>query len=165
MFSNIYFTTNLIKSFFFKFHSDFLFLPLVSIRDEYHTVFFVISRLPADSSTNMSVLLTICLYFNAFLASFILLSYLYMKYYIFNHWKKKGVDFIPPTFPFGNFKDVLFGKKSMGVAVADIYKVFKSKGVQHGGYFAFNQPVFTTTCPELVRNITCKDFPHFEERG
>lgn len=70
-----------------------------------------------------------------------------------------------PSFPFGNFKDVVFARKSMGVAISDIYKEFKSKGVQYGGYYAFNQPVFTTTSPELIKNIIVKDFNNFDERG
>jgi cytochrome P450 family 6 len=97
--------------------------------------------------------LSLCL-----LASF----YIYFKV-SFNYWKKRNVPYVKPTFPFGNFGDMLFLSSSIGHTFEKIYK--KLDGEKYGGTYAFTKPGFIFRDPDIIKNVLVKDFSSFHDRG
>jgi cytochrome P450 family 6 len=96
-----------------------------------------------------------------FLGIFLVL-YVYYKY-SYSYWKKKGVAYLEPSFPFGNIAEALLQRKSMGLAFQDIYN--KLDGYKIGGAFSFMRPMLIVREPEMIKNILVKDFAHFHDHG
>lgn len=72
---------------------------------------------------------------------------------------------LQPEFFYGDLRDVLTGKASLGETFKDFYNIFKSKGVKFGGvYWAFN-PVLVLLDLKLIKQIMVKDFAYFTDRG
>ncbi|KAJ6649781.1 putative cytochrome P450 6a14 [Pseudolycoriella hygida] len=88
-------------------------------------------------------------------------AYLYMKY-VFLHWKRRGVPFLEPTFPFGNFKDMILQRLSLSDMVTTLYN--KSSDALVGVYVTVH-PSLIVRDPKLLRDILIKDFQHFTYRG
>lgn len=83
----------------------------------------------------------------------------------FSHWKKRGIYYIEPSFPYGNIKALATRKEFFGDTFKEFYKHFKSKGVKGGGVYTFLIPVFVAVDLDLVKNILQKDFGHFVNHG
>ncbi|CAD7079493.1 unnamed protein product [Hermetia illucens] len=79
----------------------------------------------------------------------------------YSYWKDRGVPFLKPTFPFGNFtpKKAIHFKDVTG----NIYNQ-KNGGPFVGGYF-FASPVVVATDLDFVQNVLIKDFSTFHNRG
>jgi cytochrome P450 family 6 len=92
----------------------------------------------------------------------ILVLYAYFKH-SYSYWKKKGVAYLEPSFPFGNIADAVLLKKSIGLVFQDTYN--QLEGYQFGGVFAFRRPLLVVREPELIKNILVKDFTHFHDHG
>jgi cytochrome P450 family 6 len=88
--------------------------------------------------------------------------YIYCKV-SFNYWQKRNVPFIKPTFPFGNFGDMLFLRACIGHLFEKIYK--KLDGEKYGGTYAFAKPGFVFRDPDIIKNVLVKDFSSFHDRG
>jgi cytochrome P450 family 6 len=88
--------------------------------------------------------------------------YVYCKV-SFNYWKKRNVPFVKPTFPFGNFGDMLFLSSSIGHFFEKIYK--KLDGEKYGGTYAITKPGFIFRDPDIIKNVLVKDFSSFHDRG
>lgn len=88
-------------------------------------------------------------------------AYFYVKY-VYSYWKRMGVKYLSPTFPFGNFGPTILQKKTGGELVADIYK--ENNGPFIGIFGAF-RPILVVRDPKIVRSIFIKDFQHFVDRG
>ncbi len=88
-------------------------------------------------------------------------AYLYVKH-LYGYWKRMGVKYIEPTFPFGNFGQTVLQKKTGGEMVADLYKTSDEPFI--GIYGAF-RPLLIVRDPKIVRSIFIKDFQHFVDRG
>lgn len=91
----------------------------------------------------------------------ITLIYLYVTH-IYSYWKKRGVPFIQPTFPFGNFAKNFLLKKSIGELTDEFYYSTSEPFI---GVFGAFRPTLVLRDPELVRNVLVKDFQHFQDRG
>ncbi|XP_059618289.1 probable cytochrome P450 6d5 [Phlebotomus argentipes] len=100
-----------------------------------------------------------------FIVSFIVATvgvfYFYLKG-VYKYWKKRNVEFVEPSFPFGNMKDVLLGRIDLGGALLDFYNQAKDKFF---GIYLINRPCLMIKDPELVKTIMIKDFDHFVDRG
>ncbi|XP_049788050.1 probable cytochrome P450 6a14 [Schistocerca cancellata] len=83
--------------------------------------------------------------------------------YSYKYWKKKGVPYLEPQFPFGNIYKSFVGKQSMPADVTDAYK--QLKGHRFGGIYFFNRPALVLVEPDLIRSILVKDFWTFQDRG
>jgi cytochrome P450 family 6 len=83
--------------------------------------------------------------------------------YSYSYWKKKGVAYLEPSFPFGNIGDVLLQRKSPGLAFQNIYN--ELEGYALGGTYAFSRPTLVVREPEMIKSILVKDFIHFHDRG
>lgn len=101
------------------------------------------------------------------LAVFLLLvaSFYFYHKWMYGHWKRRGIPYIPPTIPFGNLENPINKKDAIGVRFKQLYDEFKSKGCKYGGIFSMNRPKMLIIDPELVRCILTKDFQHFTDRG
>jgi cytochrome P450 family 6 len=88
--------------------------------------------------------------------------YIYFKK-SFSYWKERKVPYIEPTFPFGNFKDQILLRKTIGHVFSDIYK--KLDGENYGGTYIFTKPGFIFRDPEIIKNVLVKDFTSFHDRG
>lgn len=87
--------------------------------------------------------------------------YLYVKY-LYSYWKRLGVKYEEPTFPFGNFGPTILQKKSSGELVADIYNRSNEPFI---GIFGATRPLLIVRDPKIIRSIFIKDFQHFVDRG
>ena len=88
--------------------------------------------------------------------------YVYFKI-SFNYWKKRNVPYAKPTFPFGNFGDMLFLKASNGHLFENIFE--KLDGEKYGGTYALTKPGFIFRDPDIIKNVLVKDFSSFHDRG
>ncbi|XP_054285819.1 cytochrome P450 6a8-like [Macrosteles quadrilineatus] len=80
----------------------------------------------------------------------------------YTYWETKGVPFIEPSFPFGNTKDLLMGRKQLGEIYNDFYNKFK--GERYFGVYEIRRPIFVVRDPQLIKHILTKDFNHFQNR-
>ena len=91
------------------------------------------------------------------LAAF-LFCYLYMTK-DFDHFKKLGVPYKEPSFPFGTIKDVILKKThTKEIDLAD-YRNFS--GETYYGFFMFGKPVLSIRDPDLAKDVLVKNFDHF----
>jgi cytochrome P450 family 6 len=81
----------------------------------------------------------------------------------FNYWKKRNVPYVKPTFPFGNFGDMLFLRASVGHLFEKFYKELDGK--KYGGTYSFTKPGFIFRDPDVIKNVLVKDFSSFHDRG
>ncbi|XP_047000065.1 cytochrome P450 6k1-like [Schistocerca americana] len=81
----------------------------------------------------------------------------------FKYWKKKGVPFVEPSFPFGNFRKNILGQETLGVTTQRLYK--QLPGERYVGHFGFCRPILLIRDPEIIRHILVKDFSTFHDRG
>lgn len=98
----------------------------------------------------------------ALLLAVLTASYLYVKH-LYSYWKRRGVKYVEPTFPFGNFGPTIFLKKTSGELVADVYS--NAKNEPFIGIYGATRPLLVVRDPKIVRSIFIKDFQHFVDRG
>ncbi|XP_062563717.1 probable cytochrome P450 6d5 [Armigeres subalbatus] len=83
--------------------------------------------------------------------------------YIFGYWKRRGVQQVTPTFPFGNFADLFLGKDSFSNICEKLYERTKQWRLL-GTYFLL-RPVLLVNDPQLAKHIMVRDFQYFHDRG
>lgn len=89
------------------------------------------------------------------------LFYLYVtKNY--NYWKKRGVPYKKPEFPFGSLKEIILTRTYIGKGHDQIYKEFPNE--RFYGIIEFRSPVLVVKDPELVKKVMVKDFQYFVDR-
>jgi cytochrome P450 family 6 len=88
--------------------------------------------------------------------------YVYFRYK-FSYWKKRNAPYVEPQFPFGNFKDVLFLRKTIGEQFRDLYR--ELDGEKFGGMFTLTQPGFIFRDPDIIKSVLVKDFSSFHDHG
>ncbi|XP_018571707.1 probable cytochrome P450 6a13 [Anoplophora glabripennis] len=93
------------------------------------------------------------------------LTYIYLKKKYYTYWAKRGVPYIDPKFFYGDGMKILKGEISHAEQYLEFYKLFKARGVRHGGIYILFSPVYMPIDPELIRNFLQKDFDHFVNRG
>ncbi|RZC38629.1 cytochrome P450 6a14 [Asbolus verrucosus] len=83
----------------------------------------------------------------------------------FTYWKRRGLEYLEPSIPFGNTDKLFTAKSNFGEQFAEFYKKFKAKGLKHGGVFMFARPFYVPVDPVIIKDIMQKDFFHFVDRG
>lgn len=97
----------------------------------------------------------------AFALIFFALGYYYVNWK-FNYWQRRGVQFLKPSFPFGNFQVAFLQRRSIGDHIRDMYNA--STDPFNGTYNALMPSLFIRD-PELIRSVLIKDFTSFQDRG
>ncbi|XP_017779343.1 PREDICTED: cytochrome P450 6k1-like [Nicrophorus vespilloides] len=101
------------------------------------------------------------MFFIIFLGFVLVLLYLYITQN-FDYWKKRGITYLEPSFPFGNIFPLVVFKKSYADLMAQFYNSSKESIV---GFWIFNIPFLLIRSPEMIKNIFVRDFDHFNERA
>ncbi|XP_062538793.1 probable cytochrome P450 6d5 [Armigeres subalbatus] len=116
---------------------------------------YVIRRTQESISTKMTPLsIGVALLFVAAVAFF---------NYIFNYWKRRGVQQFTPYFPFGNFSDLFLGKTSFPSLCEQLYR--RSKQWPMLGAYILMRPVLLVNDPQMAKDIMVRDFQNFHDRG
>lgn len=88
-------------------------------------------------------------------------------YYFFistsDFWKSRGVCGPRPIPGFGNFKDVMLGKITLGGYLTKLYNDYRDEPLI--GIFACRTPILIVKDPDLIKDIFIKDFSVFADRG
>jgi hypothetical protein len=74
-----------------------------------------------------------------------------------SYWKERKVPYIEPIFHFGNFRDLIFLRKPIEYAFADLYK--KLDGEKHGGIYMFMKTGFIFVTQKLLKMFWLKTSP------
>jgi cytochrome P450 family 6 len=99
-----------------------------------------------------------------FLISFIAAIFFGLYFYAtrnFNFWQKLGIPYVKPTLFFGNLKECVLLKTTIGEQLQIIYN--ENSYNPYVGIFAFGMPSLLVRDLELVKNILVKDFQTFKE--
>uniref|UniRef100_A0A182JFK0 Uncharacterized protein n=1 Tax=Anopheles atroparvus TaxID=41427 RepID=A0A182JFK0_ANOAO len=85
------------------------------------------------------------------------------RYYTKNYFyfADKSIPFLKPSFPFGNATPLLMKKVDLFEHFKNIYDAFPNARIF--GMFNMQQPAFVVRDPELVKQLTIKDFDHFAD--
>lgn len=94
-------------------------------------------------------------------ALLVTIGYFYMKN-AFLHWKRRGIPFAKPKFPFGNFSAMFLQRLSVAECVTQLYN---SSSESVLGVFVAMQPSLIVRDPKILRDIFIKDFSSFYSRG
>lgn len=79
----------------------------------------------------------------------------------FSHWKNKGIPYSKPIYFLGNFASNVFRIKSFTTIVEECYNEFPKS--RYSGVYQFRIPVLLIRDPELVKQVTVKDFDVFPD--
>ncbi|KAI2474278.1 hypothetical protein C4B38_000346 [Diabrotica virgifera virgifera] len=91
--------------------------------------------------------------------------YLYLKWK-FTYWKRIGLEYLEPVdLVYGNIKDMVLQKISIGDYFRNVYNEFKAKGLKHGGIYFFFFPTYVPVDLDIVKNIFIRDFEYFVNHG
>ncbi|KAJ8944236.1 hypothetical protein NQ314_009513, partial [Rhamnusium bicolor] len=96
--------------------------------------------------------------------AFIAVGFTYLKWK-HQYWKIRGLPYIKPTIPFGNFENPYRRTISLSDKFIQMYKEAKSKGWKHFGIYMMATPMYFVTDLEIVKCIMTRDFQHFVDRG
>lgn len=86
----------------------------------------------------------------------------YYVYHVFTYWKRRGVKYVSPSFPFGNFGKTFTKKISIGELLQEFYR---SVNEPFFGLYSMFNPTLVVCDPQLIRSVLVKDFQHFSDRG
>lgn len=87
--------------------------------------------------------------------------YIYYQY-IFGYWKRRGIPYIKPSFPFGNLGSTILQKISMSELVQQFYDHSTESMI---GVYGLMRPLLLIRDTNLIRQILIKDFQYFVDRG
>ncbi|XP_049869526.1 cytochrome P450 9e2-like [Pectinophora gossypiella] len=88
-----------------------------------------------------------------------------LGFFVYSHWnatnyfKKRGVKCLPGVPIFGNAFNSTVAKKHIVDDLNNVYKAFP--GERYVGYIEGTAPIVLIRDPELIKQITVKDFDHF----
>lgn len=96
--------------------------------------------------------------------AFLIVCLSYYMYHVFTYWKRLGVKYVSPSFPFvfGNFGKTFLKKTSIGELLQEFYTTVNEPFF---GLYSMLKPVLVVCDPHLIRQIFVKDFQHFANRG
>lgn len=81
----------------------------------------------------------------------------------FDYWKKNGVTFIKPVPIFGSVMSSFLIQEHIVNIAQRWYRQFE--GQPYIGYYQGRTPALMVFDPDLISNITVKDFSHFTDHG
>ncbi|KAJ8718388.1 hypothetical protein PYW08_002625 [Mythimna loreyi] len=101
------------------------------------------------------------IYFLIFITIFCFLYYFFTR--TFNHWKARHVKGPTPIPFFGNFIDVFFRRKHVGVLYSELYNQYPDEKVV--GLYRMTSPTLLIRDLDIVKQVLIKDFDYFPDRG
>lgn len=87
---------------------------------------------------------------------------LYIKFRIFGYWKRHGIKYLEPSFPFGHLTATFMQKMSVGETMQQLYNRSSEPFI---GIYCVTRPTLLLRDPALIRTIFIKDFQSFKDRG
>lgn len=81
------------------------------------------------------------------------------------YFRRKGMHYLEPKFPFGNIENPLKRTKNQGYIIKDVYDELKRKGFPYGGFYMITTPILLPVDLNVLRAILSKDFQNFTDRG
>lgn len=87
--------------------------------------------------------------------------YFYVRYKL-SYWKRKGVPFVKPSIPFGNFGPLFSRTRSLGQRLQELYNSSTEAFV---GVYVILRPALVIRDPTIINEILIKNFSHFYHRG
>lgn len=87
--------------------------------------------------------------------------YFYVTHFTYTYWKRRGVQYLEPTFLFGNFGPTFLQRLSLGELAQTFYNSTTEAFI--GTFLAF-KPSLLIRDPEIARAVLIKDFQHFHDR-
>uniref|UniRef100_A0A1B6FE27 Cytochrome P450 n=1 Tax=Cuerna arida TaxID=1464854 RepID=A0A1B6FE27_9HEMI len=100
--------------------------------------------------------------FTAIFISVLWGSYIYARI-AYLYFKKRGMPFDTPTFPFGSLTSCFTLKSSFSSVLADMYA--KNKDYKLVGFFTFWKKDILINDPDIIRQVLVKDHEVFQDRG
>lgn len=94
-----------------------------------------------------------------FIVTTLLAYYLYVYKKIHYQFESKGVKYLPGWPIFGNVINNTFVKRHIVEDIDEVYRAFPDE--KYVGYVEGTTPVLIIRDPEIMKNITIKDFDHF----
>ncbi|KAK5644743.1 hypothetical protein RI129_006043 [Pyrocoelia pectoralis] len=79
------------------------------------------------------------------------------------YWARKGVYTLPPNIIFGNAKDVIYQKRSLGEDIKEFYEKLNLDGKRFGGYYFLMRPTLVLSDVDLIKKILTSNFNHFTD--
>uniref|UniRef100_A0A2M3Z6X2 Putative cytochrome n=1 Tax=Anopheles braziliensis TaxID=58242 RepID=A0A2M3Z6X2_9DIPT len=98
----------------------------------------------------------------ALVVGVLVLAYRYYNKNAF-YFADKPIPFLKPVFPFGNQNPLMFKQVTIFEHFRNLYDAFPSAKIY--GMFNIRQPVYVVRDPELIKQITVKDFDHFADHA
>jgi cytochrome P450 family 6 len=92
------------------------------------------------------------------IAVVLITSVWYYCVYKYSFWKKKGVKFMKPRFPFGNMRDAILLRKPATEVIKKLYDEFPEE--PYFGTYQFFSPILLIRDPELIKQVMVKDFSY-----
>ncbi|KAG8222561.1 hypothetical protein J437_LFUL016762 [Ladona fulva] len=81
----------------------------------------------------------------------------------FSYWRRRGIPYLPPCFPYGNTKDAILGIRPFPIAMDDIYQ--RVQALPYAGIFKSLQPALLVMDLDLIRDIMVRNaLTHFVDR-
>ncbi|XP_055317038.1 probable cytochrome P450 6d5 [Sitodiplosis mosellana] len=105
--------------------------------------------------------MTLLLILISVLTTLIVTAFIYIKYK-FSYWRRKGVAYVGPSIPFGNFGAVIILKKSFDQVLNELYNSSNEPIV---GIYTGLRPSLLIRDQSIARDILIKDFQSFWHRG
>ncbi|KAK9499933.1 hypothetical protein O3M35_002868 [Rhynocoris fuscipes] len=82
----------------------------------------------------------------------------------YDFWKKQGIPYVEPKYPFiGGSLRTIFSKKPIHESQIELYNQFKGKPMV--GLYAFQKPILFLRDPDMIETILTKDFSSFVNRS
>ncbi|XP_031625189.1 probable cytochrome P450 6d5 isoform X2 [Contarinia nasturtii] len=94
------------------------------------------------------------------LATLIVTAFLYVKH-VFTYWKRKGIPFKTPSFPFGNFQGSLLQRKPFAEELRELYNSTTEPFI---GMYMSLQPGLLVRDPKIIKDMCIKSFQNFDHR-
>ncbi|XP_014207797.1 probable cytochrome P450 6a13 [Copidosoma floridanum] len=91
------------------------------------------------------------------------LYYYFLRLTTFDFWQSRGIPGPRPVAIYGNLKEIIFGKMSVGDLVVLQYE--KHKHQPMFGIYAMRSPILVINDPDLIKDVLIKDFASFANRG
>ncbi|CAD0199579.1 unnamed protein product [Chrysodeixis includens] len=120
-----------------------------------------LARLCCNSSHLFAADTTMILEILIFLVTTIVGYYLWSYKQLHKYFEERGIKYVPGIPLFGNSFKSTFVKRHIFYDLMDVYTAYPDE--KYVGYLELTVPILMIRDPELIKNITIKDFDHFTD--